>query len=78
MMIDIYYYQISLRTNIIYKENAILEKISYIDDVSLDKIKNDKIYFFGRNFIGLDKKELKKYDYDKLISKQNLSNSRNF
>ena len=56
MMIDIYYYQISLRTNIIYKENAILEKISYIDDVSLDKIKNDKIYFFGRNFIGFEKK----------------------
>ena len=62
----------------LYKENAISEKISYIDDVSLDKIKNDKIYFFGRNFIGFDKKELKNYDYDKLISKQNLSNILNF
>ena len=61
----------------LYKENSIMEKMPYIDEASLNKIKNDKVYLFGRNFIGFDKNFLEKFDYNTLISKQNKSNNCN-
>lgn len=61
----------------LYKENSIMEKMPYIDEASLNKIKNDKVYLFGRNFIGFDTNFLEKFDYNTLISKQNKSNNCN-
>jgi len=58
----------------LYMENGIIDKLVYIDNISLNKIKNDIVYLFGRRLLGLDKNILDKFDFDKLKEKQNLSN----
>ena len=58
----------------LYIENGIMDKLVYIDNISLNKIKNDIVYLFGRRLFGFDKNILDKFDYYKLKEKQNLSN----
>ena len=57
----------------LYDENSITGKLQDINEVDLNKIKNDKVNLYARNFLGLDIKELEKSDisYDKMISSQN-------
>lgn len=58
----------------LYLDNNIIKNLKYLDEITENKIKNDMVYLFARNFIGFDKEELENYNYDKLIEKQNLSN----
>lgn len=60
----------------LYLENSILGKLRYIEDIELNKIKNDNVYFYGRNFIGFNKDKIKKsaFKYDELLEQQNSSN----
>jgi len=60
----------------LYDDNAITKKLKDIDEISLNNIKNDKIYLFTRNFLGFDINEFEnsKYDYHKLISLQISAN----
>lgn len=61
----------------LYLENAILDKLLYIDDISLNKIKNEEVYLFGRRLTGLNKNILDKFDYKLLKEKEDLSNQYN-
>ena len=63
----------------LYDENSITGKLKDIDEVNLNKIENDEIYLFGGNFLGINVKELENfnYNYESLISTQNLSNKCN-
>ena len=60
----------------LYLENSILGKLRYIEEIDLNKIKNDNVYFYGRNFIGFNKDKIKKsaFKYDELLEQQNSSN----
>ncbi len=62
----------------LYNDNSIINKMTKIDEEVLNKMKNDEIYLFGRNFFGFDDNIIKKYNYDTLISSQNISNNWNF
>jgi len=62
----------------LYSDNSITNKMTKIDEEVLNKMKNDEIYLFGRNFFGFDDNIIKKYNYDTLISSQNISNNWNF
>ena len=61
----------------LYNENSITGKLKDIDEVCLNKISNDKIFLFTRNFIGFDLKELDnlQYNYEDLITYQKRSNT---
>ena len=61
----------------LYLENSILGKLRYIEEIDLNKIKNDNVYFYGRNFIGFNKDKIKKsaFKYDELLEQQNSSNN---
>ena len=59
----------------LYNDNSIIKLLTKIKEEELNKIKSEEIYLFGRNFFGFD---LNNYNYDTLISKQNLSNNCNF
>lgn len=63
----------------LYKENSVIAKLKDIDQLTINKIKEDEVYFFSRYFLGFELKELEKYDfnYDNLILYQNLANSNN-
>ena len=61
----------------LYLENSILDKLLYIDNIAINKLKNEEIYLFGRRLTGLDKNILDNFDYNRLISKENLSNQCN-
>ena len=60
----------------LYNENSITVKLKDIDEVSLNRIKEDELYFFSRNFLGFEYNELEKlkFNYDNLIYNQNLAN----
>jgi hypothetical protein len=60
----------------LYDGNLITKKLKDIDEVTLNNIKNDKIYLFTRNFLGFDINEFENsnYDYHKLISLQISAN----
>ena len=62
----------------LYNDNSITNKMTKIDEETLNKMKNDEIYLFGRNFFGFDDNIIKNYNYDTLISSQNISNNWNF
>lgn len=61
----------------LYTQNSIVEKLNYINSQDLDKLKFDSVFLFGRNFLGFNKDNIKnkKFDYNYIISKQNLSNN---
>ena len=61
----------------LYNENSITGKLKDIDDVCMNKISNDKIFLFTRNFIGFDLKELDnlQYNYEDIITYQKRSNT---
>lgn len=63
----------------LYKENSVISKMKDIDELTINKIKEDEVYFFSRYFLGFEYKELEKYDfnYDNLILYQNLANNCN-
>ena len=61
----------------LYLENTILDKLPYIDNITLNKMKKEEVYLFGRRLTGLDKDILDNFDYNRLISKENLSNQCN-
>lgn len=67
----------SINKLILYNENSITVKLKDIDEVSLNRIKEDKLYFFSRYFIGFEYKELEKsvFNYENLISNQNSANN---
>lgn len=62
---------------VLYYDNFIIGKLLYINEKELNEIKKDEVYLYGRNFLGFTKKNLEKYNYDNLISKQNISNRSN-
>ena len=61
----------------LYSENSILDKLIYIDNISLNKLKKEEVYLFGRALTGLDKDIIDKFDYNLIIKKENLSNKCN-
>lgn len=61
----------------LYYDNSILPKLLYINEIDLNKIKNDNLFLFGNNFYGFNKKKLSNYNYDKLLNEQNYSNDCN-
>lgn len=61
----------------LYNENSITFKIK-LDTEIINKLQMEEISLFGRNFLGFDAKVTKNYNFNKLISKQNLSNRSNF
>jgi hypothetical protein len=58
----------------LYNDNLITKKLTKISEENLNKMKNDNIYLFGRNYFGFDDNTIENFDYDALISKQNTSN----
>ena len=60
----------------LYFENSIIEKLKYISYQDLNKLRFDNVFLYGRNFLGFNKDNIKnnKFDYNYIISKQNLSN----
>jgi hypothetical protein len=60
----------------LYNDNSITNKLK-LDEKSLAQMKIDKIYLFGRPFLGFDTQVIENYDYDTLISKQKSSNKSN-
>ena len=58
----------------LYLENGIMDKLVYIDDISLNKIKKDIVFLFGRSLLGLNRNILDNFDFDKLKAKEDLSN----
>lgn len=61
----------------LYIENSVIPKLKDIDELTINKIKEDEVYFFSRYFLGFELKELEKYDfnYDNLISYQKWANN---
>ena len=58
----------------LYNDNSITNKLKDIDEKSLNKMKNDTIYLYGRNFFGLDINN--NFDYEKLLNNQkHITNS---
>lgn len=58
----------------LYLENSIIDKLQYIDDISLNKIKNDEVYLFARRLTGFDKDFIDKFDFKRIKDKIDLSN----
>ena len=56
----------------LYSENSILDKLIYIDNISINKLKKEEVYLFGRALTGLDKDIIDKFDYNLLIKKENF------
>lgn len=59
----------------LYLENSIIDKLAYIDNISLNKIKNDEVYLFARRLTGFDKDFIDKFDFKKIKDKLDLSNN---
>ena len=58
----------------LYNDNSITNKLKDIDEKSLNKMKNDIIYLYGRNFFGLEINN--NFNYEKLLNNQkNINNS---
>lgn len=60
----------------LYTENLIINKLK-LNEEDLNKMKNDELFLFGRNFLGFDTKVAHNYNYDNLISNQKKSNKCN-
>lgn len=61
----------------LYNENLITEKLKDIKDISLNRIKNDPINLFSKNFLGFDIKDLENSDFncDEIIDKMEEINN---
>ena len=64
---------ISISKYQLYQENNIFMEKKYEEE-----LKKDKIHLFGKAFLGLNSNDLQNYSYDKLLSKQKLSNNCNY
>ena len=61
----------------LYIENSVIPKLKDIDELTINKIKEDEVYIFSRYFLGFELKELEKYDfnYNNLILYQKWANN---
>ena len=73
---DFRYKKINITTNQydLYKENDLLDDMEQFE-INTDKLKNEKVNFFGRTFLGFDREKAINYNREVLMSKQNLLNN---